>query len=73
MPVRFLRGLGSGLATLTGTLGTILLFVAVLVALPLFVAGVLVDYMLYRPEREEAVLARLATIEAALLGDASAE
>lgn len=73
MPVRFLRGLWSWLAALSGALGTILLFVAVLVALPLFVAGVLVDYMLYRPEREEAVLARLATIEAALLGDASAE
>ncbi len=49
----FLRGLASGLVGLLGGLGTVILFVAVLVALPLFVAGVLVDYMMFRPAREQ--------------------
>jgi hypothetical protein len=65
--VGVLRSIGSALVTVLGAVGTVILFVIVLLALPLFVAGVLVDYMMFRPQREHEVLARLRSIEAELV------
>jgi hypothetical protein len=64
--MRVLRGIAAGLRALLGAVGVVILYVIVLIALPLFVAGVLIDYMMFRPEREQEVLARLRSIEAEL-------
>jgi hypothetical protein len=64
--MRILQRIASGLLTVLGALGTVILFIIVLIALPLFIAGVLVDYMMFRPAREQALLARLDRIEVAL-------
>lgn len=53
--------------TFLGAVGVLLLFVAVLVLLPLFVAGVVVDYMIYRPAREADIVDRLYDIEMQLI------
>jgi hypothetical protein len=64
-----LRRIGSGLVTMLGAVGTGILFIIVLIALPLFIAGVVVDYMMFRPQRERDVLAHLEWIEQQLLRD----
>jgi hypothetical protein len=61
--MRALRALASGLVTVLGAVGVVVLFIVVLIALPLFVAGVLVDYMMFRPERERELRERLERIE----------
>jgi hypothetical protein len=47
--MRLLRAIGSGLAPASRAVGTVMLATIVLVTLPLFVAGVLVDHMMFRP------------------------
>jgi hypothetical protein len=62
-----LRGIASGVLTVLGALGTAILFMVVLIALPLSVAGVLVDYVMFRPAREH--LIRLRRVAARPTGD----
>ena len=56
--MKWLRGIASGLLTILGTVGTAILFIVLLIALSLSVAGVLVDYMMFRPAREQLIRIR---------------
>jgi hypothetical protein len=50
--MRVLRSIGSGLLTVLSAAGRVILFLVVLLLLQLSVAGMVVDYILFRPGRE---------------------
>jgi hypothetical protein len=62
--MRVLRRIGAGVLTMLSAAGTVILFLIVLLLLPLSVAGMVVDYILFRPSRE--LLAVLRRIESRL-------
>ena len=62
-PMRVLRSIASGLLAVLRPFGGIILFLLVLLALPVFVAAVLAEKMIFRPTREQELRGRLRTIE----------
>ncbi|HME03405.1 MAG TPA: hypothetical protein VKG38_10305 [Solirubrobacteraceae bacterium] len=58
-----LRSIASGLLAVLRPFGGIILFLLVLLALPVFVAAVLAEKMIFRPTREQELRGRLRTIE----------
>jgi hypothetical protein len=65
--MRVLRAIGNGLVTLLGALGVVILFLIVVIAIWPVGAGIAVDYMIFRPKREQELLATLSSIEGRLV------
>lgn len=58
-----LKSIGNGLVAVLGGVGVVILYVVVLVTLPLWLAGIAVDYMLFRPGREAEIRNKLTWIQ----------
>jgi hypothetical protein len=61
--MRVLRAIGNGLVTLLGAVGVVILFLIVVIAIWPVGAGIAVVYMIFRPKREQELMATLKSIE----------